>query len=1118
MTTPSTAEPPNPLLDEVGVPLLPKAQKAIAWDEGITDIETQERISRLAAYVATQSRLDLAGEAQEALREIAAAVAARGGQPAPEDIARLKALKFEGRTDPRLGLLFITASPLICFHYGASRGARGQGAWTALGFRRGPEGRHFLGALETEAGAFTRAFWGCEVEAMRFETMAVFTRQGAHTRILNRGFFSTRPRPQQKEAHLEPILIDPSRTGVWQEVRTQGGQGRLLHIMVRADPVESPVAREPPAPQPIEETQGETPQPATDPLVRHLPRYWTDGASVRRLPQVWLSRALLLLERSRPSEMQHVLLNLPLVLGDTAVGARRPDSHPTPERLGMRFFLAGNYAKAFELLTEGAADTRPLSGDEVRALYPEARHPLPAPGAPSSSAPIQLAFGTVEANIRELKGRKSCGLSGLGTEVLRQLWGDRRGKAALRALVEAMLNAPETMHRQLFQARVVGVPKHTGGVRPIAVEEALTKLTNKVANTLLLAHLRPRIHPRQYCLQAESAQLKAVSEIAGLVGEGYSCLLSVDFSNAYGTIERGAIVGALRGHGVDDRLVAYISHFLARQEIVYLGEDGAPAVHLVTRGVPQGDPMSSTLFCAGVDSLLQRFNEGRTRCLAYADDFVLLARTPEELAGAWASFQQEAEARGLEINRRKSHLLLPAGAPEGAWEQALGLEALHYDDDFTWVYLGIPISQSRALVLAHVEETLGAFMQTAQALWGSRAPVQCKYHLHKMCLVGRLTYYFRGLGALGLALGDIEEPLARADDALLALLPAWIRDVPASLRELPCAYGGCGLTPLRSTALFALAAQNPQLHFGRPDTPWLSAETRDTSIQGIRSQHYKHLLLASPSLQTRLRDPEPWRQSTLIIESPPRCHAQTLSDRELQLFFDRRFAMDHSALGVGGANHCSMHREEPCSLAHISTCNHLGTTQNTRCHFALVGLVMQLLRGRPEIAAPRFEQYSDFQRARLDNGLSAKRADIVYQQGATQHSIDVSVVSAPQEAEGRRGSVLAERYYKKTQQYQGESNVHIVLLSAAADIHPESLGYLRSLGLGDGGLREMQTVIVRHLGYKVGDTAAGQHRHWASVAKGRRRARRHSAGTQTEEGETSHARAASAWQPSRSGN
>ena len=95
----------------------------------------------------------------------------------------------------------------------------------------------------------------------------------------------------------------------------------------------------------------------------------------------------------------------------------------------------------------------------------------------------------------------------------------------------------------------------------------------------------------------------------------------LDIQSAYDTVDHVALLWKLREKGVPRYLVAWIRAFLAHRTAQLVVNESAYPFD-ISVGVPQGSPLSPTLFLVFVDDLLQDL-ERIVRLQAFADDILL---------------------------------------------------------------------------------------------------------------------------------------------------------------------------------------------------------------------------------------------------------------------------------------------------------------------------------------------------------------------------------------------------------------------------------------------------------------------------------------------------------------
>lgn len=187
----------------------------------------------------------------------------------------------------------------------------------------------------------------------------------------------------------------------------------------------------------------------------------------------------------------------------------------------------------------------------------------------------------------------------------------------------------------------------------------------------------------------------------------------VDFRKAYDTVPRERLMSRLAGHGVHGPMLQAIAQMYWSVPLIpKLDGQLGPAIDS-TCGVKQGDPLSPLLFGLYIDAfelyLRQRLpNAGvkmgtkLVQMLLYADDMVLLARTPQQLQQQLGMLHTWAELHaGMEVNVGKTEVVVfrKASQPrDPTWQWQYGGSSLQVSEEFR--YLGIIFHETKGVSAA----------------------------------------------------------------------------------------------------------------------------------------------------------------------------------------------------------------------------------------------------------------------------------------------------------------------------------------------------------------------------------------------------------------------------------
>lgn len=238
---------------------------------------------------------------------------------------------------------------------------------------------------------------------------------------------------------------------------------------------------------------------------------------------------------------------------------------------------------------------------------------------------------------------------------------------ALRALFYNIVLAIGAFPPELLISRTIFIPKKDGSsapsdFRPISVASVVVRQLHKIfAARLAKANL---IDERQRGMHDGCAENVLVLSTALRDAKDSLKQLhvaSLDVAKAFDSVSHYAITSALRGLGLPELFVRYISttYRESRTVLQVHGQRSQPIK--VTRGVRQGDPLSSLLFSVVMDRVLKSLptevgytiRDQRINALAYADDIVLFASSAIGLQRLLRTAEDEARIYGLEFNSSK---------------------------------------------------------------------------------------------------------------------------------------------------------------------------------------------------------------------------------------------------------------------------------------------------------------------------------------------------------------------------------------------------------------------------------------------------------------------------------
>lgn len=200
--------------------------------------------------------------------------------------------------------------------------------------------------------------------------------------------------------------------------------------------------------------------------------------------------------------------------------------------------------------------------------------------------------------------------------------------------------------------RVAEVPKKSGARRLLLVPAVVDRIAQSAVAQWLSARWNPDFDPSSFAYRPGLGVADALRALAELRAAGHRWVLDADIRSFFDSIDHDLLTAKLaRWLGEKSPLYGWLEQWI--RAAVW---DGAEVTRL-GRGVPQGSPLSPVLanyYLDGFDRALRRAGVAFVR---YADDFLVLARTPFELAGHRARVEQALAALRLELSQEKTRVV-----------------------------------------------------------------------------------------------------------------------------------------------------------------------------------------------------------------------------------------------------------------------------------------------------------------------------------------------------------------------------------------------------------------------------------------------------------------------------
>ena len=282
----------------------------------------------------------------------------------------------------------------------------------------------------------------------------------------------------------------------------------------------------------------------------------------------------------------------------------------------------------------GQSSIAPPSLDVVEAL--KSKHPT-GPRNPfgSGTGPFSCSPPSAEAMVEALNSFKpdtAPGISGWTVGLLKIAMRSVTVKRMLATLAGMMLAGTAPGRKFLTSSRLIALDKPDGGVRPITVGDLVYRLC---AKAIIRGSFKTDfLSPGQFGVGTKGGVeplIRAVQRAVDGTIEGaeYSHVLSLDFKNAFNTLDRGDLAKAVKRFSPGLWKMAKWAYDESSQ-LVLSGQGGERHVLKSSQGVRQGDPLGPLLFSIGIRKTLEDlavYLGPETVVLSYLDDVYILSKS-----------------------------------------------------------------------------------------------------------------------------------------------------------------------------------------------------------------------------------------------------------------------------------------------------------------------------------------------------------------------------------------------------------------------------------------------------------------------------------------------------------
>lgn len=222
----------------------------------------------------------------------------------------------------------------------------------------------------------------------------------------------------------------------------------------------------------------------------------------------------------------------------------------------------------------------------------------------------------------------------------------RNSRTNLLELKQAVANSTY----QALPCKQVLIPKNQNSWRELRIPAIRDRIVQQALLNVLGPVWENKFSQSSFAYRPNLSYLTAVEEVARYRDLGYIWVLDADITQYFNNIEHNRLLREVRQHIDHSGILCLIKAWITTEIVTEHG------IIRNEKGIPQGAVISPLLANIYLNEFDNFFADTNLHLIRYADDFLVLAQTKEQIIQVYSQVEKMLNSIGLELNYAKTQI------------------------------------------------------------------------------------------------------------------------------------------------------------------------------------------------------------------------------------------------------------------------------------------------------------------------------------------------------------------------------------------------------------------------------------------------------------------------------